>query len=85
MARSAANLPFMDDEILDVDQMNPDAWDSKKRVAVSDAIIEVNDHLRKVKLGRYLMICLAIFIVLGTALLRVTALNNTRADVNTAC
>jgi len=65
--------------------MEADTWDSKKRVAVSDAIIEVNDHLRKVKLGRYLMICLAIFIVLGTALLRVTALNNTRADVNTAC
>ena len=34
-------------------------WEPKKRIAISDAIIEVNDHLKKVLFGRYLLFGLA--------------------------
>ncbi len=51
----------MEDEILDTNQMNPDAWDSKKRIAVSDAIIEVNDNLRRMLMGHWVLIGLVLF------------------------
>ncbi len=41
--------------------MNPDAWDSKKRIAASDAIIEVNDNLRKMLMGHWVLIGIVLF------------------------
>jgi hypothetical protein len=49
----------MQNEILDANHHNLDTWDSKKRVAVSDAIIEVNDNVKKVNNGRYLLFAMA--------------------------
>lgn len=51
----------MNDDILDTQaHFNADNLDSKTRIKISDAIIEVNDQLKKVKFGRYLLFGLAV-------------------------
>jgi hypothetical protein len=50
----------MTNDVLDAEaHFNPEALDSKTRIKISDAIIEVNDHLKKVKFGQYLLLALA--------------------------
>jgi len=52
----------MNDDILDTQALfNPDNLDSKTRIKISDAIIEVNDQVKKVRWGRYFLFSLAAF------------------------
>ncbi|MEM6772506.1 MAG: hypothetical protein AAF597_18155 [Bacteroidota bacterium] len=56
----------MTNDLLDDDHLsNPDSWDSKTRIKISDAIIEVNDHVKKVKNGRWGLVILAVLNILG--------------------
>lgn len=63
----------MNDNVLDSSHLSdPDSWDSKTRIKISDAIIEVNDHVKKVVYGKYILVALILFSLTGLTIELIT-------------
>ncbi len=70
-----------EDNILDSNHLSdPDSWDSRTRIQISDAIIEVNDHVKKVVYGKYILVALLLFSLVGLGIELISIMGTDASD-----